>query len=64
MAELRVWYRPTLRLLDARATAQTDLDAQHVDPNNRSDIPSQEGPYPHGETHTRSGRPHARFDHS
>jgi hypothetical protein len=58
MSELRVWYRPTLRLLDARATAQTDVDQAHFDPNNRGDIPSFEN----SETHTLSGKSHRTFD--
>ena len=62
MSELRVWYRPTLRLLDARATAQTDLDAAHVDPNNEGDISSLESIG--GETHTFNGRQHRQFDAS
>jgi hypothetical protein len=58
MSELRVWYRPTLRLLDARATAQTDIDAAHFDPNNEGDISSLEN----SETQTFNGRPHRQFD--
>jgi hypothetical protein len=66
------WHRPRLRLLDARATAQTDADAAHVDPNNGQDIPSYENGSPNGgfggsfnhgnETHTAQGRQHQRFD--
>jgi hypothetical protein len=62
MSELKVWYRPTLKLLDARATAQTDVDAAHVDPNNEGDISSWEHSHARGESTTWGGRQHRVFD--
>jgi hypothetical protein len=67
----RPWHKPGMMLLDARATAASDVDAAHWDPNNRGDISGGEGISPgpggvvhNGETSTRSGRAHRHFDAS
>jgi hypothetical protein len=55
-------------LLDARATAQADLDAAHVDPNHEGDVPSWEDNHALGASETSfgtfggSGVAHRQFD--
>ena len=46
MSDLRAWHKPKFKLLDARATAQTDADATLSDPNGNGDLPET------SETHT------------
>jgi hypothetical protein len=58
MNQKKAWSQPKIQLLEARATAQADLDAMHVDPNNSSDIPSWEN----SESATFFGRAHQTFD--